>query len=67
LRLVGVQIRQVILKFHDYFRLTKPFIDRGFGRVFMVKSVKDKGKIAVKRIPHVTSKQQRKNFQVRFD
>ncbi len=31
----------------------------------MVKSVKDKGKIAVKRIPHVTSKQQRKNFQVR--
>eukprot|EP00029_Vermamoeba_vermiformis_P009621 TRINITY_DN4862_c0_g1_i5.p1 TRINITY_DN4862_c0_g1~~TRINITY_DN4862_c0_g1_i5.p1 ORF type:complete len:382 (-),score=10.79 TRINITY_DN4862_c0_g1_i5:50-1195(-) len=35
----------------------------GFGRVFMVKSVKDKGKIAVKRIPHVTSKQQRKNFQ----
>jgi len=35
----------------------------GFGKVYMVKSYKDKKKIAVKKMPHVTPKQQRKNFQ----
>ena len=36
--------------------------------MFLAKSFKDKGqKVAVKRIPHVTTKQKRKNFQeIRF-
>jgi len=40
----------------------------GFGRVFLAKSFKDKGsQVAVKRVPHVTTKQKRKNFQeIRF-
>jgi serine/threonine protein kinase len=39
----------------------------GFGKVYLAKYSKDNGKVAVKRIPHVTPKQKRKNFQeIRF-
>jgi len=39
----------------------------GFGHVFLASSPKDRTQIAVKRIPHISSKQRRKNYQeVRF-
>jgi len=39
----------------------------GFGRVFLAKSSIDDTKVAIKRMPHETTKQKRKNFQeIRF-
>lgn len=42
-------------------------IKGGFGHVFLAEEKKTKEKVAVKKMPHMTEKQQRKNFQeVRF-